>query len=201
MRPVNTFIAFLLLALTLSDSFASIPLGASRKSARGTIDMYGCLQGNEYYIVNFAAYPAEAAKGKKLPVPECINIPATGNTLITLDLLDRDVRHKEVAVKVLKEGGQLISETPYSIAKQGNTSIGVNFSIAGKYQVVLYVKDTDFNMDNELTALHIPVAVAMPGNEPAAKNTMTGFFVLLGLIIIGLAFFVPHLLRPAKATD
>jgi hypothetical protein len=200
MRPVNTFMVFLLAALTFSESFASVPLGASRKSATGTIDMYGCLQGNEYYIVNFAAYPADAVNGKKLLVPECINLPETGNTRITLDLLDRDVRHKEVAVKVLKEDGQLISETPYSIAKQGNTSIGVNFKAPGKYQVVLYVKDTDFNMDKELTALHIPVAVAMPGNEPAAKNTMTGFFVLLGVIIISLAFFVPRLLRPAKAT-
>lgn len=191
MHPVNLF-TMLLLLVTFSNSFASVPLGANRKSASGTIDMYGCLQGNEYYIVNFTAYPVDALKRKKPPMPECINVASVGDTLITLDLLDRDVRYKAVAVKVLKEDGLILAETPYQIARQGYTSISVNFPKPGKYQVILYVDDNDFNMDQELTALHIPVAVALPGQEPAAKNTMIGFFVLLGLMVIGLAFWVPR---------
>ena len=198
MNKVKTLVPLILLTLCFSEAFASIPLGEGRKTASGTVDMYGCLQANDYYVVNFAAYPVEATKAKKPPVPECVNLPDAGNTLITLDLLDRDVRRKQVAVKVLDEKGKLVIETPLNISKQGVASVQANFTKAGKYEAILYVNDSDLNMDKNLSALHIPLTVAMPGEEPAARNTMTGFFSLL-FLIIGLAFAVPRLLTAKNA--
>ena len=195
MKKVKTLVALILFCLFFAESFASIPLGEGRKTATGTVEMYGCLQANDYYIANFAAYPVAATQTKKPTVPECVNLPETGNTLVTLDLLDRDVRHKQVAVKVSNEGGQVITETPFNIAKQGIVSTQVNFAKAGKYEVALLVNDSDLNIDKNVSALHIPVTVAMPGEEPAARNTMNGFFIMLFLIIIGLVFAVPRLLR------
>lgn len=199
MSKVKVLVTLVLFILFVSESLASIPLGAGRKTATGTVDMYGCLQANDYYVVNFAVYPVAATKAKKIPVPECVNLPDVGNTLISLDLLDRNVRHKEVAVKVLAGNGQLIAETPFSVSKQGVVSVPVNFSKAGKYEVILLVNDSDLNIDKALGALHIPVTVAMPGEEPAARNTMTGFFSLLFLIIIGLAVALPRLLGTKNA--
>lgn len=195
MRKVKILILLILSTLCFSESFASIPLGEGRKTATGTVDMYGCLQANDYYAVNFAAYPIAATKSKKPPVSECVNLSEIGNTLITLDLLDRDVRHKHVAVKVFGENGELVGETPLSASKQGIASVQANFTKAGKYEVILLVNDSELNMDKNLSALHIPVTVAMPGEEPAARNTMTGFFILLFLIISGLAMLVPRFLR------
>lgn len=199
MIQVKILVPLILFAVCVSEAFASIPLGEGRKTASGTVDMYGCLQANDYYVVNFAAYPVEATKAKKPPVPECVNLPDAGNTLITLDLLDRDVRRKQVAVKVLDEKGKLITETPLNISRQGVASVQANFTKAGKYETVLYVNDSDLNIDKNLSALHIPLTVAIPGEEPAARNTMTGFFSLLFLIIIGLAVAVPRLLGTKNA--
>jgi hypothetical protein len=195
MSKVKTLVTLILLVLYLSQAFASIPLGTARKTASGTVSMVGCLQANDYYVVNFAAYPVEATKAKKLPVPECVNLPDAGNTLITLDLLDRDVRRKQVAVKELAKNGQLVAETPFSVSKQGVVSTQVNFDKAGKYEIILFVNDSDLNIDKTLSALHIPLTVAMPGEEPAARNTMAGFFIVLFLIISGLAVLVPRFLR------
>jgi hypothetical protein len=60
------------------------------------------------------------------------------------------------------------------------------------------VEDTDLNVDKNVSAMHIPVTVSVPGAEPAARNTMTGFFTLIALLIIGLAVAVPLLLKTEK---
>jgi hypothetical protein len=186
----------LLLIVSLTQVFASIPLGVGRKTATGTVEMYGCLQANDYYIINFAAYPVAATKAKKPVVAECVNISATGDTIISLDMLDRDLRHKKIALKILDRNGQVLHETPFDVPKQGVASVQVNFANSGNYEVVLSVEDSDLNIDKNLSALHIPLTVAVPGAEPAARNTMTGFFILIGLLIVGLALAVPRLLKP-----
>jgi hypothetical protein len=190
--------ALLLLVASLSQALASIPLGAGRKTATGTVEMYGCLQANDYYIVNFAAYPVAATKAKKPVVAECVNISATGDTIISLDLLDRDVRHKKIALKVVNGNGEVLHETPFDVPKQGVASAQFNLAKAGSYEVVLYVEDIDLNVDKNISAMHIPVTVAVPGAEPAARNTMTGFFILIAILIIGFAVAIPRLLKTEK---
>jgi hypothetical protein len=111
--------ALVLLVASLSQALASIPFGAGRKTATGTVEMYGCLQANDYYIVNFAAYPVGATKAKKPVAAECVNISATGETIIALDLLDRDLRHKKISLKVFGGNGQVLHETPFDVPKQG----------------------------------------------------------------------------------
>lgn len=185
----------MLLVASFTQAFASIPLGAGRKTATGTVEMYGCLQANDYYIINFAAYPVAATKSKKPVVAECVNLSATGKTIISLDLLDRDLRHKKIAIEIIDGNGQVLQETPFDIPKQGVATAQVDFSKAGNYKVVLQVEDQDTKVDKNLSALHIPVTVAMPSAEPAARNTMTGFFALIVLLIIGFAVAIPRLLK------
>ena len=75
--------------------------------------MYGCMQSNDFYVINFAAYQlasGQAKDGKGLPEAECIDLPMTGKTRISVDLLDLDVRKKPVALKILREDGQVIAE-------------------------------------------------------------------------------------------
>lgn len=198
MNILKFTVSLLILLGSLHTALASIPLGAGRKTASGTVEMYGCLQANDYYIVNFAAYPVAATKAKKPSVAECVNISATGDTIISLDLLDRDVRRKKTALKVVNGNGEVLHETPFEIPKQGIALAQVNLAKAGSYEVILFVEDTDLNVDKNVSAMHIPVTVAVPGAEPAAKNTMTGFFILIFLIIIALAVAVPRLLKTEK---
>lgn len=197
-RWFKTILAASLLCVSIGVAFASIPLGAGRKTATGTVEMYGCLQANDYYIINFAAYPVAATKSKMPMVPDCINIAETGETVISLDLLDRDLRGKQVALVVIDGNGRKLLETPYEIPKQGIISTQVNLVKAGSYQAVLLVKDHELKTDQQQSALHIPLTVGMPGAEPAARYTMIGFFVLLGLMIVVFSFVVPKLLKPEQ---
>jgi hypothetical protein len=189
---------FILLTASIAQAFASIPLGVGRKTATGTVEMYGCLQANDYYIINFAAYPVAATKSKKPVVAECVNLSATGKTIISLDLLDRDLRHKKIAIEIIDGNGQVLQKTPFDIPNQGVATAQVDFPKSGKYNVVLHVEDPETKLDNSLSALQIPVTVAMPSAEPAARNTMTAFFTLIVLLIIGFAVAIPRLLKNEK---
>jgi hypothetical protein len=193
------------LVIWQASSWASIPLGGVRKSADGKFDLYGCMQSNAYYIVNFAAYqqdPNKPVTHKTLPPPECVNIPAIGPTFISVDLLDRDVRRKQVALKIVREDGQTVAELPYFEPKQGVAALNVDFKTAGHYTAVLYVNDTDLNMPPESSALRIPLTVALVIDEPATKTALNGFFIVLATLVAALAFAVPRWLKtPANLTE
>lgn len=191
-----TATALLLATATVS---ASIPLGGVRKSSDGKYDLYGCMQSNDYYIANFAAFqtqPGKPVDPKKMPPPECINLPALGPTLISVDLLDRDVRHKEVSMKITGDNGQVLLETPPIIAKQGVITGNVDFKTKGNYTVVLSVNDTDLHTPADISALKIPITVAMEIVEPASKSAMIAFFGFMAVLAVGLAVLLPRFLKP-----
>lgn len=201
---MNTARAFLILTLLVivSQAYASVPLGGNRKGAGGSYDMYGCMQTNDYYVVNFAAYqvtPNQAKDSKSLPEAECIDLPSTGKTQIAIDLLDLDVRKKPVALKILREDGQTVAELPMAIVKQGVLSTMVDFKDAGKYQAVLTVDDADLHTPLEVSALHIAITVALVTEQSGGQNGLLILFSFSGLIVAVAAYFVPRLLKPQSA--
>lgn len=190
------------LLLNVTAASASIPLGGVRKSTDGKYDLYGCMQTNDYYVANFAAFqtqPGKPVDPKKMPPPECVNLPALGTTLISVDLLDRDVRHKEVSMKITGDKGNILLETPPIMAKQGVITGTVDFKTKGNYTVVLTVNDTDLHTPSEISALRIPITVAMDVVEPASKTAMISFFGFMAALIIMSAIFIPRFLKPKNA--
>lgn len=181
---------------------ASVPLGGNRKGVGGAFDLYGCMQSNDYYVVNFAAYqvdPSQAKDSKTLPTAECIDIPSVGKTQITLDLLDRDVRKKQVALKILREDGQTLAELPMALAKQGVVSVNADFKASGKYQAILQVKDTELNIDTNISALHIPLTVGLVVEQPVSEKPLWIFFIGIGVLMTSLTYFLPRLLSAKSA--
>jgi hypothetical protein len=196
----NFTLAALLLATTSAS--ASIPLGGVRKSTDGKYDLYGCMQSNDYYIANFAAFqtqPGKPVDPKKMPPPECVNLPAVGTTLISVDLLDRDVRHKEVSMKVTGDNGSVLLETQPTMAKQGVITGTVDFKTKGNYAVVITVNDTDLHTPSEISALRIPVTVAMDVVEPASKTAMVLFFGFMAALAVAFIVLIPRFLKPKDA--
>lgn len=196
------FLLCILLIAALEQVSASVPLGGNRKGAGGTYDMYGCMLSNDYYAVNFAAYqlePGQSKDGKSLPQAECVDLPTTGKTQIAIDLLDLDVRKKPVALKVLREDGQTIAERPMAVAKQGVLSTTVDFTSAGKYQVVLTVDDADLHTPLDISALHIPVTVALLSEYSGSGNALWILLAILAVIVAAAAYYVPRLLKPDPA--
>lgn len=199
MNTVRSLLIFTLLFVAMGQAYASVPLGGNRKGAGGSYDMYGCMQTNDYYVVNFAAYQIASGQVKdsrSLPEAECIDLPTTGKTQIAIDLLDLDVRKKPVALKILREDGQTIAELPMAIVKQGVLSMMVDFKAAGKYQAVLTVDDNDLHTPLAVSALHIPLTVALVTEQPGGQIGLLILFAVFGLLIAAAAYFVPRLLKP-----
>lgn len=199
MKVIQNLLMLCLLVLEIDPVAASVPLGGNRKGVGGSYDMYGCMHSNDYYVVNFAAYqidPNRAKDGSPLPQAECTELPATGKTQLSIDLLDLDVRKKPVALKVLREDGQSIAELPMGVVKQGVLSVNVDFKTAGKYQAVISVDDADLHTAPEISALHIPISVALVTAESTAQKSLLPLFAVIGLIIAALAYAMPKLLKP-----
>lgn len=183
---MQNLIKIMLLWWLSGSVMASVPL-APRMGVNGKIDMFGCMQSNDYYIANFAVYPLSQLKDSKTPiVPYCQDTPFTGMSQLSLDLLDRDVRKKTVWLKVFDRHNTVVAQTQPSINKQGVLTTTVNFSGQGQYDVVLYVEDPDLNTDPQTTALHIPLAVALitPGPSASAGQWL---WVVGGIAFIALS--------------
>ena len=199
MKIAHYLSALMLLLAVAGEAGASVPLGGNRKGAGGSYDMYGCMLSNDYYVVNFAAYqydPSQAKESRSLPQAECIDLPATGKTQIAIDLLDMDVRKKPVALKILREDGQAIAELPMAVAKQGVLSTTVDFKASGKYQAIVSVDDTDLHTALEVSALHIPITVALVSEQSGSGNVLWILIAAVGLFIAAAAYFMPRLLKP-----
>lgn len=194
----NKWLAAALALLLTYTASASVPLGGVRKTASGKMDLYGCMFNNDYYIVNFAAFQVdikEVRRNKTLPTPECVNLPKTGATSITIDVLDRDVRQKPVWLTLLTGDGQVLTQSQPTVAKSGIVSIQTDFPRAGNYQLVLSVDDADLNTPPAVSALHIPLTVGIVTIDPTAQQTLYGFLGLLAAIIAALAVLLPKWLR------
>jgi hypothetical protein len=181
---------------------ASIPL-APRMGAGGKMDMFGCMHTNDYYIANFAAYqsdPSQPKNAKMLIEPLCQEIPKVGETQITVDMLDRDVRHKPVTVRVFDSAQQQIAELPTVVAKQGYISGSVNFPKAGNYDLAIFVDDQDLNIPAAKSALHIPLTVALVVPGPSASLSSIAWIILGVLLVVGLlGVLLPKMLKPQTA--
>ncbi|PPD22526.1 MAG: hypothetical protein CTY22_00050 [Methylomonas sp.] len=189
----------LMLCVTAISADASIPLGGARKGVGGVYDMYGCLQTNDYYAVNFAAYQIDTAQKqdvRSLPQPECIDLPKAGKTQITLDLLDLDVRKKPVSMTVLREDGQVMAEVPMAIARQGVVSAMVDFKTTGKFEVILRVDDNDLKTPVDVSALRIPLTVGLVAEQQPGQRTVWGLLAVIAAIVGLLAFALPRFLKP-----
>lgn len=199
MNTARSILIFTVLITVVSQAYASVPLGGNRKGVGGSYDMYGCMQTNDYYAVNFAAYqisPDQAKDNRSLPEAECIDLPKIGNTQIAIDLLDLDVRKKPVALKILQEDGKVIAELPMAVVKQGVLSTTVDFKATGKYQAVLTVDDKDLHTPLTVSALHIPISVGLVAEPTGGQNGWLILLLILGLFVAVAAYFVPRLLKP-----
>jgi hypothetical protein len=163
------------------------------------------MQSNDYYIANFAAYQGQSdtqqpKNAQALLTALCQELPAIGPAQISVDLLDRDVRHKSVTIKVLDGNNKVLMETPPTVAKQGVVTANVNFPAPGHYQVVLFVDDDELKIAPEIGALHIPLTVALvsPGSSASIGSLAAIVFGVLAFALV-FGWLMPRLLKPQTA--
>jgi len=199
MKRFNLSLMFILILTSAWQASASVPLGGNRKGVGGSYDMYGCMQSNDYYVINFAAYqldPNQAQNSKNLPQAECIDLPLSGKTQISIDLLDLDVRKKPVALKIVQEDGQTIADLPMAVVKHGVLSTTVDFKMAGNYQAILTVDDTDLHTPMETSALRIPLTVAVVSEQSGVGTGLLILLLVTAILVGALAYYIPRWLKP-----
>ncbi|QFY43393.1 hypothetical protein F6R98_12855 [Candidatus Methylospira mobilis] len=168
-----------------------------------------CMVTNDFYAVNFTAMQEGQVKGETTPfVRYCQEIPATGKTFLTVDLLDRDVRTTPLSLRVVEEeinDGRLpkikrtITETPAKVYKNGTAEIVADLMQAGHYALMVTIGDRDITEDDHL---RVPFSVALesPTKKSDWLGKFTGFVVVLFFSIMGyIGFRTYRAYRPHKA--
>ncbi|MGH8573759.1 MAG: hypothetical protein ACREX8_14475 [Gammaproteobacteria bacterium] len=148
-----------------------------------------CVVSHDGYDVHFTAY-ARVSSGDgtpgedKPPAPFCQDLPATGPTHLTLDLMNREARTQPIAVRVVREGGDdpddpqasvpksPLLEVPSKIYPTGVVEADVGLDEPGEYAVLV-----DFDNRGQV---RIPLRVAQSGG----LRTMIG--PLIGVLLAAL---------------
>lgn len=119
-----------------------------------------CLISTDLHIVHFSAFQP-AAEGSKAENFQryCQELPRVGTAYLSVDFVDRDVRHLPIALKVVEEDAQgaalrTLSELPAKIYPQGVASVQVTFDRIGRYALKVQFQGTELSDE-----LRIPLTV------------------------------------------
>jgi hypothetical protein len=151
-----------------------------------------CVVSNDGYDVHFSAYarvsPGDGMPGEgKPPVPFCQDLPATGPTHLTMDLMNREARTRPVGVRVVREGDDdpqaSIAKTPLldvpsKIYPTGVVEADVGLDKPGEYAVLV---DFDKGAGHGQGQVRIPLRVAQTGWLPTIIGPLIG--VLLAALV------------------
>ncbi|MBQ0721467.1 MAG: hypothetical protein KBT88_14545 [Gammaproteobacteria bacterium] len=109
-----------------------------------------CVYGSAPYKVHFSAYQRSVIKSTGLDYPRafCEKLPSLGETKITLDFIDKDLRDRSVALKFIYHeqrepsaealaSGQIINESFQQGIPRGFIESRLDFSKAGFYTLIV----------------------------------------------------------------
>lgn len=156
-----------------------------------------CLMTNDFYAVHFTALQHGRQETETTEfVKYCQEIPTTGITYLTLDLLDRESRKLNLSLRIVEEqvsdDGKTrktlstLKETPARIYKNGVADIRADLDHSGHYALI-----ATFGDENEATEddrLRIPFSVGLP--SPQASGTGMGTLATLSVTGFILALLV-----------
>jgi hypothetical protein len=157
-----------------------------------------CVVSNDGYDVHFTAYarvsPTDGAPGEgKPPAPFCQDLPATGPTHLTLDLMNREARTRPVAVRVVRAGDDdpqapvpksPLLDVPSKIYPTGVVEAEVGLDKPGEYAVLV---DFDKGAGHGQGQVRIPLRVAQSAGLPPIIGPLIGV-LLAALVVAWLAY-------------
>ncbi len=149
-----------------------------------------CVVSNDGYDVHFTAYARVSAEDgtpgeAEPPAPFCQDLPATGPTHLTMDLMNREARTRPVAVRVVRKGDddpqasapkKPLLEVPPKVYPTGVVEAEVGLNEPGEYAVLV-----DFDEGAGRGQVRIPLRVAQSEWLPTIIGPLIG--VLLAALI------------------
>lgn len=141
------------------------------------------------FPVNFSAY--ERPKGALPPMHGyCVEIPTTGEMIMTVDLPDPESRHTPLSLRLMMEGhgpdGHELLSLPAKQYSSGSISLEVELKDIGQYAILLEAEEGGAKK----TLVRIPLTVGKGGGhgDHGSGFGVTEIALLLGVVGIG-AFF------------
>lgn len=174
-----------------------VPYGWAQEEAPVQAPEIGipCVTKDKGYMVHFTAYQnAEVEKEegeRKLEFERfCQDLPVTGTTFITIDLMDRYTRSRPVALRVVEaaSGGEqgkvaetrVLMELPERNYRTGMIETQVEFDKRGLYAAILTIEGEEIN---------IPIRVGIEEELPWIRRALPIVFGLLLLAALGYAIY------------
>ena len=208
-KPLLT--AFFTLAMTwiMTADAANAPRDPFNGRQAYSGSNMNCLIANDFYAVHFTALQTGMQKGEKTPFEKyCQEVPATGKTYLTVDLLDRDVRNTPISLRVIEEAifdnGRApetlatVAETPAKIYKNGSADIPVDITKPGHYALIVTVGDDAITEDDRL---RVPFSVGLPAptNYTNLYGKFSGGLAFLFYFVVGvIGYRVYRIYRPKQ---
>ncbi len=174
MKKHTTISGFLAALLALAALASATETSAAPRTGKDgyTGSNMSCLEGNDFYAVHFSAFQPGMQKGESSQFTKyCQEIPATGATYLSIDLLDRDTRKIPIALRVVEEefsedNGRppkelrTVAELPAKVYPNGTADIQANFAQPGHYALIASFGEEALSEDDHL---RIPFTVAIEG--------------------------------------
>ncbi|QBQ53645.1 hypothetical protein [Nitrosococcus wardiae] len=157
-----------------------------------------CVTKDKGYMVHFTAYQRvdiekeeEEEEKRKLEFERfCHDLPITGLTLITIDLMDRYTRSRPVAFRIVEvnpgeKPGEVIEkrtlvEVPEKKYRAGLIETRVDFDKRGLYAALLTIEGEEIS---------IPIRVGIEEEIPLVRRMLPIIFGLLILAALGYAIY------------
>ncbi len=148
-----------------------------------------CVVTTDFYIVHFTAYqePADADRNDRLKAfsPYCQDLPRTGKSYLTVDMLDADVKDTPISVRVVAivedKSAREIAVLPAKTYKTGIVEVVADLAEAGEY--LLELKVGSGASDDESLRIPLRVALHPPLRERAALLVL-GLGVFVGIVAL-----------------
>ena len=159
-----------------------------------------CVVSNDGYDVHFTAYarasPEDGMPGEaEPPVQFCQDLPATGPTHLTLDLMNREARTQPVALRVVREGDDddpeasvpksPLLDVPSKLYPTGVLEADVGLDEPGEYAVLV---NFDKGAGHGQGQVRIPLRVAQTGWLPTIIGPLIGVLLLAALVAAWLVY-------------
>ncbi|RLA21406.1 MAG: hypothetical protein DRQ61_02600 [Gammaproteobacteria bacterium] len=123
-----------------------------------------CLLSIGAYKMHFTGYQPDSSATKEF----CEDIPATGLTIVAMDVMDRKLKDMPTEVRVIEGDAEAepteantILHMPFKLYPTGNITFEHNFPKEGKFVGIVSIKDGD-----EVIVSRFPFAVGMGGGFP-----------------------------------
>lgn len=160
-----------------------------------------CVTKDKGFIVHFTAYQEvkeEERENSRLAFKRfCHDLPSTGKTFVTIDLVDRYTRDQSIALRIveatagekpgtIKEGRTLV-KVPKQRYRTGSVETKVNFDKQGLYAAILTLGEEEVS---------IPIRVGI-GEE--SSTTERVLYIIFGILILAALSYAIYRFKGSQA--